>query len=437
MRFEAKHQVHKSSSGNALLITLIIVGLLAVLLTTVMTHSTQEQRMLYRAQNWNSALPLSEAGIEEAMSHLRHVGGGSRAVNGWQLINGNHTIERTLTHGRFVVAVPTSSALASPIIYATGYVNSATSANPVERRIRVTTRSEGPFVQGLVAKKKINLVGQFSSDSFDSSSPYYSTLGRYDPNLKKSNGDVGSNDDAGDAIDISGQVKIYGRASTGPGGNIKSGSKIAVGSASFIDSGKTGIEDGYFTSDMNVSFPDAVPFYTSGYVPMVGVADGTNTTYALIGGVNYHASTLAMSSGDKLVVSGNVTILVDKDFSLTGLSEVVIPVGSSLQVYVGDGTIKIAGNGVVNEPGNAASFGIWGGPKVNNVSLSGNGELVGTIYAPDATLSLNGGGNDIMDFIGAAVVKEVEGAGHFRFHYDEALGAKFVKTLYITTWREI
>jgi hypothetical protein len=63
---------------------------------------------------------------------------------------------------------------------------------------------------------------------------------------------------------------------------------------------------------------------------------------------------------------------------------------------------------------------------------------VGSIYAPQATFSLGGGGNNTYDFIGRCVTKSAKMNGHYNFHFDEALKYEAVPTGYIAcAWDEL
>ena len=44
------------------------------------------------------------------------------------------------------------------------------------------------------------------------------------------------------------------------------------------------------------------------------------------------------------------------------------------------------------------------------------------LVAPNADLKMNGGGNSDQDFCGSLMVNNVRLNGHFKFHWDEALG---------------
>jgi hypothetical protein len=75
---------------------------------------------------------------------------------------------------------------------------------------------------------------------------------------------------------------------------------------------------------------------------------------------------------------------------------------------------------------------------VTSFSVSGNGCFNGVLIAPNADVTMNGGGNDTMDFFGSLLVHSVKMNGHFNFHYDEALGKMNKLGRYlVTSWQEI
>ena len=62
---------------------------------------------------------------------------------------------------------------------------------------------------------------------------------------------------------------------------------------------------------------------------------------------------------------------------------------------------------------------------------------IGAIYAPEAVLTLNGGGNN-SNLQGAAIVKSVTLNGHYDFHYDEALASWGpAKSFTANSWQEL
>jgi hypothetical protein len=70
--------------------------------------------------------------------------------------------------------------------------------------------------------------------------------------------------------------------------------------------------------------------------------------------------------------------------------------------------------------------------------FTGNAGYNGIIYAPNADMSLSGGGNNTLDFCGMSVTRNVSLNGHYNFHYDEALGRLSPISAYIiSSWNEL
>jgi hypothetical protein len=291
----------------------------------------------------------------------------------------------------------------------------------------------------MVAKGSIDLAGnKIKSDSFNSSDPAASTDGKYDPAKALDGGDVGTNSSVLDTLNVW-NADIYGKASTGPGGNVKLGANGSVGSQEWHDAGKTGIEPGWSSDDMNVYFPDVKRPWSSSTIvfpPLPGISGGTAYTY-LLGTGNYQMTELKLSGSQVLYVTGNATLLVTQSIDITGTASIVIAPGASLNLYMEGATAKMGGTGIINNSGPASKFSYWGLPTNTSVEMGGNAAFVGTIYAPQAALTLGGGGSDTYDFSGATVTNSVKLNGHYNFHYDEALDAYGPRRGYIiTNWNE-
>jgi hypothetical protein len=163
----------------------------------------------------------------------------------------------------------------------------------------------------------------------------------------------------------------------------------------------------------------------------------TTYSYALYNGA-YQMSSLMMSASEKMIILGNATLYVVGDISLTGQSQITIAPGGSLKLYVGGANAKFAGAGIMNESGDATKFSYLGLPSNTSIAINGNASFTGTFYAPNADLSLNGGGNDIYDLVGATVTKTTSMHGHFKFHYDEKLATLAGPVRYrVASWNEL
>src|SRR5438552_19173308 len=83
--------------GSTIFITLIVAGVVGLTLGAYLTWANSQNTLATRAQNWNAALPVVEAGIEEAMTHINF--DHPWATNGWTLSGTNYTKQRTFGKG--------------------------------------------------------------------------------------------------------------------------------------------------------------------------------------------------------------------------------------------------------------------------------------------------------------------------------------------------
>lgn len=431
-------QCRRQERGSVLFVTLVATILLCVALAGYLQLVRNQNYSVARSQAWNRAVPVLEAGIEEALAQIA-VGtdGTSMTNNGWFLSGTNYIKSRDLGSGdRYETHISVSK---PPVIESTGYVKIPLSTGDfVARHVRVNTQGGSMFVKAMVARGQINLNGNnIQTDSFDSSNPLYSTNGQYIASRHRAGGDVATNSGLVNSLSV-GNADIYGRVSTGPGGSVSIGSNGSVGDLSWHAGGSSGIQPGYSSDDMNVSFQDVNAPYIIGLPPAPGTVGGTNYNYVLNGG-DYSMSSLSMSgnANNQMLVTGNARLYVQGNVSLAGSSSIVIAPGATLKMYVAGSSTSIGGNGIVNGNSSATNFSYYGLPSNTSVSFSGNAAFTGTIYAPEAALSLGGGGNNTYDFVGSSVSNTITMNGHFNFHYDELLSRlNSGGSYYVTAWNE-
>ncbi len=154
------------------------------------------------------------------------------------------------------------------------------------------------------------------------------------------------------------------------------------------------------------------------------VLSGDGSTY-------YDAGAL----GNTVVTGNNVTLVMPNGYSIGTLT---IAPGASLNLYVGGTSFSVSGNGVINEPGVAGSLIIYAAPSVTSFSLGGNAAMAAVVVAPNANVTLHGGGNNLTDFSGAIMANNITLDGHFNVHYDAALGRIPSPGRYILkSWQEV
>src|SRR5438874_7787723 len=90
--------------ASALIIVMMLSGAIAAALGTYLTLASNENQTVIRSLNWNSALPLAEAGVEEALSHL-NANLYNYATDGWAQSGSNYSKTRFVGDGRYSVNV--------------------------------------------------------------------------------------------------------------------------------------------------------------------------------------------------------------------------------------------------------------------------------------------------------------------------------------------
>ncbi len=416
-------------AGGSLIVTLIVTGVLGIALVAYLGLVSSNQQAVVRDEAWNGAIPVAEAGVEEALAHLNKNYPTNLLHAGWSL--GTGVVEQQRALGDTSYRVSFTPATFTTIL-STGYVRIPWNNALVSRAVRVTALHTGVVNKSLFVRDGIRLNGNpIRTDSYDSSSPFYSgPNGRYDPAKAKDGGDIALLSDQPGAFSA-GNSKIYGKVSTGENSYVDVGSLGSIGSQTWINSGSTGIEPGWFSDDAMGEMPDVNPPYaTAPPPPGFGVMyDGE--FYTVLPWGQYQAS----SFGGKVLVIGNVTLVVTDRVQFAGTDIIRILPGSSLRLYVAATSASIGGRGVVNESGQTTAFTYYGLPSNKYLAISGGGNLAGLIYAPQAQVTLNGGGH----VYGGVVAREVVMNGATSIHLDEALNRlpNVIKHFVIKSWDEI
>ena len=377
-----------------------------------------------RAMAWNAAIPVLEAGIEEALTHL-HEDKNYLTANAWsaEVVNGQTVYSKQSSpwaDGSYY-SVRIANAVNAPVIVSTGYVKSPLKANEYISRVVQVSATNPPslFSRAIAANGAVKLSGGAVVDGYDS------TLGPYGGTNRNASGGIATNSKQLKAIDV-GSAHLYGTAVTGPGGT------VAVNGGSVGDlTWPSGIQEGWVNDDMNVQFqpnspPDPAPTF-QGVSPTS--VNGSNITYLTSG--TYRSSDFI--SNDKtrpMVITGNATLWVAGDFVVLGSGYVYIAPGASLKLYVG-GTASISGGGVVNGTGLPANFSYFGLPSSKVMNYSGSANFVGTINAPQAAFTISGG----TSVYGAVICSTFTSSGGSGVHYDQGTASKGI--MVVTAWREL
>ncbi len=424
MRLAPFHS-RQSQQATILMVALFIAALLGVFLFSYLFLARGQKMNVTRSQAWNAALTVAEAGVEEALAQLNPGAPEptiDKAANGWGPLSGGvyGPISRNLSAGTYSVIYNDD---AFPTIYATGYVAVPSLPATLSRTLRVATTNAPFFRAAMAAINNINFNGNgVYTDSFDSGNTNFSTNGRYDPLKASTNGDVAS---------VSGIVNV---------GNGNVNGEVLLGPTGSDSISKNGVVTGGIYNDFNVNFEDVVLPQTN-WLPVVPLSPPLT-----IDGVSYQY-VFTQSSGDYTVFkpSGNIYVGTNSNIRLlvTGTASPstirIAGWGTSagkLTIYMNGPSFSISG-GTALDGGVASSLAYYGTTNNTLVSFSGNAAFTGTIYAPEATINLAGGGSSTYDFVGAIVAKSVNVNGHFSFHFDEALLKTGPTFIVASSWQEL
>jgi len=403
------------------MITLVVCLVLGVVLFGIIKLANNEARMTGRSQNWNSAMPIVEAGIEEAFTHLKY-SPSNRADNGWTYdpTISKYTKTRVFKDGYYTVSISTNW---DPVIISRAGVRSPGTTNyTIYRMVRVQATNQPLWTAAIEAVQCVTLSGNnIAFNSYNSMDPNFSGPGGiYDKTKVKAGGDVacygGLNSlDIGNA-DIAGQIK------TGPDSTFSIGPNGSVGDLTW----GTGVQPGYYVQVENSDWPNATgPI--GGIRPPAGT--GPENSYQFVLGNGLYRINQVNGS---ILVKGKATLVVEDRLTLQSAK---ILADAQLIIYMGgqDASVKDIGN----ESTDALHFIYFGNNNNTSISMGGNSAFCGVLYAPAATLLLNGGGKDAVDFSGAIIAKCVKVTGHYSFHFDEAVRRYGSKGIIASSWDEL
>jgi len=429
-------------TGSALLVALGIALVLSITLGSYLYLVGTGRGLAARSQSWNSAIPVAEAGVEEALTQLHYTGTNNLTTNGWtQGGDGMYHKNRVLPDGsKYGTAIQLTAKY--PIIWSTGCVSAPFAGTNayISRLLKIDTFKAPSFGGGITAKGTIGFSGGAFLDSFDSSDPNYSNPdGSYNPAKASDHATAVSDSNLAKAISLSGGY-IAGTAATGPSGTVSLSGSAKIGDSAFVNGSFSGAETGHVSNDANLQIDSvtAPAWYSDGSsyhssIPS-GTVNGTNYS-AIVGTGNYAVSTISISSSAApMLVNGNATVYVtyagNNAVVVSGSGYIYIAPGASLTLITA-GNMTISGSGVVNGNQNASSCTIYGLPTCTTMTYSGSAVFYGVVDTPDADFTFSGGSGAA----GSFTAKTVTISGSAGVHYDMGLAGK--RGYIVSGWNEM
>jgi len=396
---------------------------------------------------------LAEIGIEQAMACFYTQSTGTASATAWSgwTLSGSTA---TRTFSGFTPAPNTTAAVRVYVNYYTYtggtpvIVAKATVTPPdgptLDKFVEITLTNRSLFSSGLVARNSISWVGHPSADSWDSDPDQNAATAAvgYSSGVRNANCTVGC---VNGSITLGSGGDVYGYAKTGASGTTTGGSVHGTGT--------TVNDTSRITTDFSATFQTITvpsPSYTntiaSGSVPTdfprstdTAASDSKYYYNFAAGAAISTTTTIGTAVPNKSVIfimnshSGTTVI------GFTGSRDLTIRSGSNLTVYT-NGDIDAHGNGVVNSGGQASAFQIYGTATTaggQSITVGGNGQLYAAVYAPNATVTLQGGGSS-GQVLGSIVANTISMNGGTDFHYDEALARLTTATgVSVSKWKEL
>lgn len=418
--------------GSVLVTALLISTVLGVALVGYLLLSRTALKLSHRTLFVNDASNLAEAGLEEALYCFNQVSAGVAKATAWSgwTISGS-TARRTLPqfnrdqNGIGTVKVFVNdydNGGGNPYIISQATLTPFDGGAPLMRVMRIGMKQSGNFINGLVALKGLDLKGQPFIDSFNSNPtnsptgpwlPYSAALSAANTTVIVPTGKV----DLGN-----GQIK--GNMALGPGVTAPPASQVS-GTIQMDFAGEfkmpayptsAGVSQSY---NLGSNIPTVLP--VSGHTP---ASDG-----------RYYYFTHDVAIAKTTITAGSHVMIVG---TKTTLDSVTIQDDATCAIYI-DGKIEGGKKGALSNNSWAGALQVYTTSK-EDCTISGNGELRASLFAPNAALKASGGGSSGA-LTGAFVAKTVTATGHMSFHYDEAL--KYLTTVggsgrwKVASWSEV
>lgn len=420
----------RQQRASVLIAALMIGMVMTITLVSYLSWAQTQNNLIMRSQQWNAALPLAEAGLEEALTHMA-TGNSNKASRGWVLQGGYLTKQRNLGDGYYLVKIETGT---WPDIITEGFVRSPFSPNQyISRKIVVTTTNRLAYFAGITVNKGVRLSGNnVYIDSYDSTDPLYNTGGKYDAAKAKDNGHIASNDGILDALNL-GNADVFGKVTTAVGGSVTTGPNGGVGSFAWRGAGNNGVEPGWVRDDFNLPLLVVKPPDGPLLNPSGGTVNGKVYDYILTEGA-WKVNDLTGS----VLVTGDAVLVVNGVVNVSGNSEIRVEQSATLKMWVLGATTQFGSKSIVNESGIPDDLQYYGGRDHVSFDASGAFAVDFTMNAPktDVTIGGGGGGNKI-NISGAIVARSLKLTGRVDMHFDESLLTKSSMGLLITSWTEL
>lgn len=372
----------KERSGSAMPLALLAVAVLLIMGTGVLRLGLSGRIFAIRASSDIIARAAADAALTTALFAMNE----KLATLPWDDDDLPFATDQHLAGTNATFSYTITGNLSS------GYVVEAIGkSGEAVRQVSAALRLRGPFDAAVFAKGLLNMNNAGTIDWYNNDAD--------DFNFAVSTGSTEEN-----SITLKSGVTINGDLVVGVGGDpdvvIESKEDLTVEGRIYA------LSDAYATPP--VSVPEAIDSLLSS-----GTIDGETQTIESSG----KYSSINLKNGEKVTISGDVTLYITGDITLGNSAELHIEEDSSLTLYLGGNFEGKNSNGVNNETKDPESLQIYGLESCAQIQLKNGTDLFGAIYAPNADVIINNSAN----VYGAVVSKTFDMKNSGVFMYDASL----------------
>jgi Tfp pilus assembly protein PilX len=269
-------------------------------------------------------------------------------------------------------------------------------------RAVVHTAVASQFTAALIGDTSVTLASNAQLDSFDSNKGTYASQPRQTVNGKsivKTNGHIRSNG----TLSVSSNDQLFGNVTPGPGNTV-----AGIAGSVYIN-GNTN------PATATMPFPAVtVPTIASMGSRTIAKTDSAAARTLVAG--NYHYASLTIGNQAAFTIQGPSTVVLDNFDTSSGCSLMIDGTTGPVTIYF-TGVTHWVSNMTVTSNGATAKDVSLVFTSTDPVDLASNADLLGTVYAPNTSVSISSN----WAISGACMAKSVNLASNVNIHYDEAL----------------
>ena len=425
LKLECRH-------GGLLITALLLCSIISLItLPSYIMLSKTALRQSQRAMFNVAVVDLAETGLEHAVWAQNNVSSNPSGWTDWSLVQ-NGSYYRNFTGFNFNGGV---SGSVKVVVMAPNTANSVAIARAsitlqdgqkIEKWVRSTLFRSQATMQGLALSGSLSMNGggtvvdSWNSDpdnkAATASIPYSDGVPQSNATVSTTSQGVGS---------VCGTGYFYGSVKVG----------AASGGVNFYGYPNPN----YVVNNYTAPVPSPVSMPAGGLSLTWGRQQ--NGTIGVAGQSSlYQMSSLDLGDGGNMTIAGNVVLLLTLSsaaLNIDGSSNITLSAGATLSIYT-PGNITLNGSGFINNAAakNLKIFGTAVSPATQTFQWTGSTSISGLVYAPNADISMTGGGSQ---FYGAMTARSVA-IDNGGLHFDESLygfGAASSATVSVRSYVEL